>query len=222
MVSIAVLIAILTSDCGKDPCAGDVCDTGGGGQGGTAGEGGQGGDGGAGGIVVTGSGGSGSEGGGGSGGSGGQGGAGGTTTTSSNGGGGEGGGPCVPTFACGPKDCGMVDDGCGKTLNCDDPGFTGEPSCKSHYGNLKQDGPMACNDVTHHCECQAEGNSAAAMAVCDGTAPQIAGIATFCLESGGCDTALCGIPSVPKIPEHCRYGGEVAGSSVWCCAVAQF
>ncbi len=216
MVSIAVLIAILTSDCGKDPCAGDVCDTGGGGQGGNAGEGGQGGDGGAGGIVVTGSGGSGSEGGG-SGGSGGQGGAGGTTTTSGNGGGGDGGGPCVPTFACGPKDCGMVDDGCGKMLNCDDPGFTGEPSCKSQFSNQDQNGPMTCNMQTHACECVPEGNTPPAMALCDGEAVQIGGVAAFCKESGGCSSAFCGIPPVPKVPEHCRYAGEVSGQSVWCC-----
>lgn len=211
-------IVVGASECGTVPCEGDTCETGGGGSAGEGGDGGTGGDGGAGGETVVGGGGSGGEAG-----QGGAGGSGGATTTSETGGGGaggEGGGPCVPSFACGPKDCGMVDDGCGTMLDCDDPGFTGEPSCKTQFSGANDDGPMVCNMDTHACECPAEGNSPAAAALCDGTVVQVVGVAAFCEDGGGCSTAFCGVPPVAKVPEHCRYGGELSGSSVWCCTSA--
>lgn len=212
VVSIAILIAVLTSDCGK-PCEGVDCNTGGGGE---AGQGGSGGDGGAGGETTAGDGGSGAEGGqggaggsetggGGSGGVGGQGGA-----------GGAGGGPCVPTFACGPKDCGIVDDGCGTMLNCDDPG-PGDPiTCASHQANQWTDGPMTCGE-DHLCHCPAEGDTAAAMAKC-GAESDNPGVPAWCEENGGCHTAFCGTPPVAKVPPNCLYGGGLSDElQIWCC-----
>lgn len=205
-------IVVGASECGTVPCEGDACETGGGGSAGEGGDGGSGGDGGDGGIVVTGGGGEGGEAG--QGGAGGSGGAGGATTTSETGGGGEGGGPCVPSFACGPKDCGMVDDGCGTMLNCDDPGPGDPVTCGTQSGG--DDGPMLCG-ADHLCHCPPEGNSPEAMALCDGA--QSPGVGIWCAENGGCDTAYCGTPPVAKKPDHCKYGGGLTSEvQIWCCA----
>lgn len=194
-------------------CADDTVDfsaTGGtGGETSTAGSGGAGGMGG-----LAGSGGmGGAVAGGGSGGTtggGGAGGAGGSTT-------------CVPSFACGPKDCGPVDDGCGTMLNCDNPDGIGDPvTCKTEQGG--ETGPMTCG-AEHTCECPAEGNSPAAMALCEGANAEPA-VDAFCAVSG-CDTALCGVPPVPKGPQECIYSGQAIKPvpqdpstwiHVWCCA----
>lgn len=199
------------------PCDGDACE-----DGGAAGDGGTGG----GDDVVGGQGG---EEPGGSGGVGGEttgGGPGGSTSPAGGAGGGSagqggGGGTCVPTFACGPKNCGMVDDGCGNLLNCDakDP-QTGVPvTCASEYAGQEQGGPMACDPETHTCECVAEGDSEAAMAFCEGMKAEPA-VNDYCTSHGGCHTAWCGYAPVPKAPGHCIGSGQSLGEDmVWCCAV---
>ena len=196
-------------------CADDTVDfsaTGGtGGETSTAGSGGAGGMGG-----LAGSGGmGGAVAGGGSGGTtggGGAGGAGGSTT-------------CVPSFACGPKDCGPVDDGCGTMLNCDNPDGTGDPvTCKTEQGG--ETGPMTCG-ADHVCQCEAEGNSPAAMEKCIGPKATEA-VNNWCVSQGGCVTELCGDPSAPKTPGQCLYGGSLKPNPqdpltwipIWCCSTA--
>lgn len=191
------------------PCQGDACETGGGGSGGETAMGGS-----MGGIPDGGSGGAtgGQSGSTSSGGMGGSGGATGGTT------GGAGG--CEPTFVCGPKDCGMVDDGCGKMLDCDAT-LNGKVDCSSLDNWSGATGsPMTCGE-DHLCHCPPEGNSPEAMALCNGTVVQVPGIEQFCSVTG-CDPSLCGTPPVPKVPDSCRYAGAKAdGTQVWCCIKQQ-
>lgn len=190
-----------TSGTGGSTTTATTTDGGGGGDtGGMAGSGGA--TGGSGGETVTG-------------------GTGGATVTGGGGSGGTGGTTaCVPSFACGPKDCGMVDDGCGTMLDCDKPSGIGDPvTCASQNANQDMGGPMTCG-AEHTCECPAEGSQEAAD-LCDGTVVQVPGVAEFC-SAAGCDASLCGTPPVAKVPESCRYAGAKAdGTQVWCCAKPQ-
>lgn len=139
------------------------------------------------------------------------------------GGAGEGGAaPCVPTFACGPNDCGEVDDGCGVMLDCDAQQW-GEPiTCATVNG--AETGPMACGE-DHACHCPAEGNSAEAMALCEGATAKTE-VRDWCEAAGGCVTALCGDPAAAKMPAACIYGGSLKVNPqkpetwipVWCCS----
>ena len=208
IVALAMLVKSCTADgvCSGEPCdtgvAGGVTSVAGGGSGGDGGD--AGGMGGEGGLIATGGGGSGGATGGVAGGTGGTGGA---------------GGACVPSFACGPKDCGMVDDGCGTMLDCDHS-MPGDPvTCASQNANQGMGGPMTCG-AEHTCECPAEGSQEAAD-LCDGTVVQVPGVAEFC-SAAGCAASLCGTPPVAKVPESCRYAGAKAdGTQVWCCAKPQ-
>ena len=163
------------------------------GAGGTGGDAGSGGSGAAGGSETTASS-------GGSGGVCGSGGAGGAATTTGSG----GTGGCEPV-ACEAKGCGEVDN-CGEQLDCG--------TCTEQLGDPNNPGPMTCG-AAHTCECPAEGNSAAAMALCAGA--QVPAIADFCAATG-CDASLCGSPPVPKVPAGCGYAGALADETqVWCC-----
>lgn len=214
-VVVEVVVSVLVSQCAQEvPCDTDLCAAGGGGE---AGQGGSGGDGGAGGETTTGGGGSGAEGGQGGSetGGGGAGGVGGVGGVGGQGGdGGAGGSTCQPTFACGPKDCGLVDDGCGTTLDCD-ANDSGDPvTCQTQGGGTP--GPMTCG-ADHVCHCAEEGNTVAAMVKC-GAQTDNPTVPAWCAENGGCSTALCGAPPVVKAPEHCKYGGGLQdGTQVWCC-----
>ena len=155
------------------------------------------------------------------------GGTGGSTVTGGGGSGGTGGTTaCVPSFVCGPKDCGMVDDGCGTMLDCDKPSGIGDPvTCATEGGG--ETGPMTCG-ADHVCHCDAEGNSPAAMEKCEGAMAEPA-VDAWCAAQGGCDTALCGSSSAPKTPETCIYGGALKPNpqdpttwiQIWCCSAPQ-
>lgn len=198
------------------PCQGDACETGGGGSGGETATGGS-----MGGIPDGGSGGAtgGQSGSTSSGGMGGSGGATGGTT------GGAGG--CEPTFVCGPKDCGMVDDGCGKMLDCDATP-NGKVDCSSlDNWSGATGGPMTCGE-DHLCHCPPEGNSPEAMALCQGPAAEPA-VDQWCATQGGCNTALCGSASSPKVPLTCIGSGQALKPTpqdpttwihIWCCSIA--
>ena len=197
-------VIMLAKSCAAPPaCEGETCPTGG--SAGAAGspEGGTGGVGGTGGTLTAGSGGTGA-GGAATGGSGTGATGGGGTTGSTGGAGGSGG---CELYQCAANDCGLVDNGCEAVVDC---GGCGEQSGP-------EDGPMVCS-ASHACECPAEGDSPEAMGKCGAntdnpTVPQ------WCAEHGGCHTALCGTPPVPKVPETCRYGGGLdSGVQVWCCA----
>jgi hypothetical protein len=110
-----------------------------------------------------------------------------------------------------------VDDGCGALLNCD--ATLGDPvTCASQNASQDMGGPMVCGE-DHLCHCPPEGNSPAAMALCDGTVVMVPGVAEYCASHGGCDTAYCGTPPVAKRPEHCKYGGGfTTEEQIWCCA----
>lgn len=199
-----VSVVLLAKSCATPPG-----ETGGaGGEGGsvTASAGGEGGSGG----LNTGGGGEGGTGAGGS--------ATGGSVASTGGTGGTGG--CEPTVACDAKSCGVVDDGCGVELNCDvkDPN-TGMPvTCATQNAGQDQGGPMTCGGG-HTCECPAEGNSPEAMALCQGAGAEPA-VNDWCVQHGGCSTALCGLPPVPKAPETCIVSGqEAAAGLIWCCAI---
>ena len=220
IVALAMLVKSCTTNgvCSGEPCdtggAGGVTSVAGGGSGGDGGDaGGMGGDGatgGEGGLIATGGGGSGGATGGVAGGTGGTGGA---------------GGACVPSFACGPKDCGLVDDGCGTMLDCDNPDGVGDPvTCKTQQDG--ETGPMTCG-ADHVCQCEAEGNSPAAMEKCIGPKATEA-VNNWCVSQGGCVTELCGDPSAPKTPGQCLYGGSLKPNPqdpltwipIWCCSTA--
>lgn len=223
-------IQLLGKSCAEEPCAPglDACEIGGAaGDGGTAGAAGEGGEGGTG--AAGGQGGEVTGGAGGTGGATGGGGAGGSTASTGGAGGAGGvggqggtGGACVSTFACGPKDCGMVDDGCGVMLDCDATP-EGPVTCSTQSGGAPEGpdgGPMVCNAQTHTCDCVPEGGSAEATALCDGTVVQVPGVAESCAMNGGCDAALCGTPPVPKVPSNCLYGGaKQDGTQIWCCTM---
>ena len=200
---IVSVILFAKSCAAPPPCADETCATGGSAGAAGSAEGGSGGAGGTGGDVTTGTGATGA-GGAATGGSGGTGGAtGGGGSTGSTG----GSGGCA-LYQCAASDCGTVDNGCEAVVDC---GGCGEQSGPD-------DGPMVCG-AAHSCECPAEGDSPEAMALCDGTVVQVVGVAEWCAAHGGCHTARCGTPPVPKVPETCRYGGAKADESqVWCCA----
>ena len=134
--------------------------------------------------------------------------------------------PCEPTFACGPKNCGMVDDGCGTMLNCDDPGPGDPVTCATEAGG--ETGPMTCG-ADHVCHCAAEGNSPEALALCQGATAEPA-VHVWCVNQGGCTTALCGSPSAPKTPGGCIFSGQAIKPVpqdpatwilIWCCGPVQ-
>lgn len=214
IVALAMLVKSCTADgvCSGEPCdtgvAGGVTSVAGGGSGGDGGD--AGGMGGEGGLIATGGGGSGGATGGVAGGTGGTGGA---------------GGACVPSFACGPDDCGMVDDGCGTMLDCDNPDGMGDPvTCQTQEGGGL--GPMTCG-ADHLCHCDAEGNSPAAMAKCVGPSAEPS-VDQWCASQGGCSTALCGSTMAFKHPFGCIYGGSLKPNPqdpntwipIWCCSTA--
>lgn len=154
------------------------------------------------------------------------GGTGGATVTGGGSGGSGGTTMCVPSFACGPKDCGMVDDGCGTMLDCDKPSGIGDAvTCATEGGG--ETGPMTCG-ADHVCHCDAEGNSPAAMEKCEGAMAEPA-VDAWCAAQGGCDTALCGDPSAPKTPSACIFSGQAIKPNpqdpatwilIWCCSSA--
>ena len=218
IVALAMLVKSCTTNgvCSGEPCdtggAGGVTSVAGGGSGGDGGDaGGMGGDGatgGEGGLIATGGGGSG-----------------GATGGVAGGTGGAGGGACVPSFACGPDDCGMVDDGCGTMLDCDNPDGMGDPvTCQTQEGGGL--GPMTCG-ADHLCHCDAEGNSPAAMAKCVGPSAEPS-VDQWCASQGGCSTALCGSTMAFKHPFGCIYGGSLKPNPqdpntwipIWCCSTA--
>lgn len=207
--SIAGLVTalVMLDKCQTAPCEEDGCEVGGGA--GQAGDGGaEVGGGGSGGAAGSGQGGAGATGGSEMGGA-------------PDGGGGQAGaGGCAPLFACGPKDCGLVDDGCGALLDCDATGA--EPTtCASQVAGQDQEGPMTCSTTTHLCECPAEGNSPAALALCEGPSAEPP-VNDYCAQGGGCTTAFCGIPPVPKVPPECIFSGQnLDGAPVWCCVTPQ-
>lgn len=216
VVGEVVALVLLVKSCAQPappPC--EECGTGGSAGAETTSEGGDGGSGGE--TATGGEGGLAVAGGGGAGGAmaGGAGGA--------AGGAGEGGAaPCVPTFACGPNDCGEVDDGCGVMLDCDAQQW-GEPiTCATVNG--AETGPMACGE-DHACHCPAEGNSAEAMALCEGATAKTE-VRDWCEAAGGCVTALCGSEAASKMPVGCIASGQALKPgqdpttwiNVWCCS----
>ena len=154
------------------------------------------------------------------GGGGGQGGA-----PSSSGGSGGSGGSCIPTAACDyGVNCGMMDDGCGDKLDCDYVDPSQPATCAANGSPLVETGPMVCSPA-HVCVCPPEGDTTEAMSFCEGDAAEPA-VNDFCVSGGGCDTALCGIPPVPKAPKECTYSGrtlkpvpldESTWIHIWCC-----
>lgn len=221
------LLILLATHCGEAtaPCLSeDGCESGAAGMAGAGATGGQSG------AAANGGGGEAGQGGattaGGQGGSAGQGGAGGAMGGSGGAGGGNAGagGACVPSFECGPKNCGVADDGCGTFLNCNDPGPGDPVTCATQMAGESEGGPMTCNATARVCECVPEGNTPAAMSFCGGIAAEPA-VADWCAKRGGCTTGLCGIPPVPKVPDYCIYSGHVLKPGpgvpdvhVWCCA----
>jgi hypothetical protein len=117
---------------------------------------------------------------------------------------------------CQPKDCGLVDNGCEGVPDC---GNCGQQSAAGMGGEFG--GPMTCG-ASHLCECPPEGNTAAAVVKCNGASGD-ALVAEWCAAHGGCDTALCGAPPVPKVPvDVCKYGGTIKPTpdtylDIWCC-----
>ncbi len=139
---------------------------------------------------------------------GGSGGAGGSTTSLSGSGG--TGGTCEG-YVCQPKDCGVVDNGCDPVADCGGCG----------------DNPMTCGGA-NTCECAPEGNSVAAMAFCEGAKAEPA-VNDWCVQHGGCSTALCGSTASTKTPDTCIFSGQALKPvpqdpntwvNVWCCEVA--
>ena len=151
----------------------------------------------------------------------GSGGTGAGTSSASGGSGGVGGCMAAP-YVCDPKDCGAVANECGFYTNCDAPvGDPPGPAITCEFPWL-EDGPMDCNQATHRCECTKEGNTPESLALCNGPNAKNA-VKAFCIEHGGCDTALCGSDNNPKAPGGCRFTGEYlpgTGSkgSIWCCS----
>ena len=151
---------------------------------------------------------------------GGSGGATGGTTGGTTG----GAGGCVPSFACGPKDCGLVDNGCGQMLDCDHAQLGDPITCASELANQSMNGPMTCG-ADHLCHCVPEGNTPAAMALCQGANAEPA-VADWCAMQGGCSTALCGLAPVPKVTDLCIGSGQALKPNpqdpntwihIWCC-----
>lgn len=147
-------------------------------------------------------------------------GAGGAMPMPDPGGGGAGGEApdCIPTSSCGPRDCGVKDNGCGVELPCDVVTPFGQPlSCASQNPGAASGisgGPMACNANTHVCECPAAKVTKEALAIC-ASAPAVQDL---CASAGGCVPSLCGMPPVPKAPANCIHGGATAaGVPIWCC-----
>lgn len=149
---------------------------------------------------------------GGTGAAGGTGGAGGSTVSS----GGTGGSGGCPVYECGAKDCGIVDNGCEAVADCDQT-ETGAVTCASQNAGQDMGGPMTCG-ADHLCHCPLEGGSVEAVAKCAEPNPDNPGIDEWCALQGGCDPAHCGTPPVPKVSDSCKYGGELNGKSLWCCA----
>ena len=216
VTALLVLVKSCAAPPAPPPCQGDACETGGGGSGGETATGGSTGgtpDGGAGGAA-GGQAGSTS--------SGGMGGSGGSTGGATGGTGG-----CEPTFVCGPKDCGMVDDGCGTMLDCDNPDGIGDAvTCKTQQDG--ETGPMTCGaDHVCHCDPPAPEYAQAAADLCQG-AKADPNVSAWCASQGGCTTALCGDTSAPKTPGLCVYGGTLkvvpndptTWIPVWCCSTA--
>lgn len=140
------------------------------------------------------------------------GGSGGSGTGATGGAGGSGtstgGSVACEVYTCGAKDCGLVDDGCPEPADCG--------GCGKQSGNTP--GPMTCG-ADNLCECPAEGDTPEAVALCNGAVVQVIGVADWCASQGGCHTALCGTPPVPKVPTSCHYGGALADETqIWCCA----